>query len=139
VTDRLARLAALLGRPYVVGANGPDAFDCYGLASYVLRDVYGEHLPAVERRTNEPRATARAILAHPDRARWTRVPEPTDGALVLMGNVDGRDIHLGVAVADGRQMLVLHTDEPSGVIADDMMGLAVRGFNNIKFFSRKAD
>jgi cell wall-associated NlpC family hydrolase len=138
MTDRLARLAALLGRPYVVGANGPDAFDCYGLARYVLGEVYGEALPDIERSSNEPRATARAILAHPDRALWTRIEQPIDGALVLMGNVDGRDIHLGVAVADGRQMLVLHTDEPAGVMADDMMGLAVRGFNNIKFFGRRA-
>jgi cell wall-associated NlpC family hydrolase len=139
MTYRLARLAALLGRPYVVGADGPDAFDCYGLARHVLREVYGEALPAITRATAEPRAVARAILGHPERARWERVPQPFDGALVLMGNIQGRDFHLGVAVADGRQMLVLHTDDGPGVIADDLMSLPARGFHNITFFRRKAD
>jgi cell wall-associated NlpC family hydrolase len=134
-----SRLAALIGRPYAVGADGPDAFDCYGLARHVLREAYGEDLPEIARQTAEPRSVARALLSHPDRARWEKVDKPFDGALVLMGNVDGRDFHLGVAVADGRQMLVLHTDEGPGVMADDLLTLPARGFHNITFFRRKAD
>jgi cell wall-associated NlpC family hydrolase len=134
--QHLARLAALIGRPYAVGADGPDCFDYYGLARHVLREVYGQDLPAIARPTAEPRAVARAILAHPERAAWEKVAEPFDGALVLMGNVDGRDFHLGVAVADGRQMLVLHTDEGPGVMADDLLTLPARGFHKITFFRR---
>jgi cell wall-associated NlpC family hydrolase len=139
MTDRVARLAALIGRPYAVGADGPDSFDCYGLARHVLRECYGEDLPAITRASAEPRAVARAILGHPERSRWERVSQPFDGALVLMGNIQGRDFHLGVAVADGRQMLVLHTDEGPGVMADDLLTLPARGFHNITFFRRKAD
>lgn len=37
-----------LGRPYVYGANGPDAFDCSGFTSYVYRH-FGVSLPRTAR------------------------------------------------------------------------------------------
>jgi len=41
----VAELAAtMIGRPYVWGAEGPDAFDCSGLTQYVFRE-YGVDLP----------------------------------------------------------------------------------------------
>ncbi|MGH3116830.1 MAG: C40 family peptidase [Vicinamibacterales bacterium] len=36
--------ASLIGRPYVWGAEGPDAFDCSGLTQYVYRE-FGIELP----------------------------------------------------------------------------------------------
>jgi len=138
MSDRIARLRALIGRPYVVGADGPDAFDCYGLARYVLGEIYGVELPTIAREAAEPRATARAILGHPERVMWERVAPPQDGDLVLMGNVDGRDFHLGVFVADGARRLVLHTDAPTGVVADDWPTLLAKGFHNVRYFRRSA-
>jgi cell wall-associated NlpC family hydrolase len=41
VVDRAARL---IGRPYVWGAEGPNAFDCSGLTQYVYRE-FGVNLP----------------------------------------------------------------------------------------------
>lgn len=43
-TDAVELAAALIGKPYVWGAEGPRAFDCSGLTQYVYREV-GIDLP----------------------------------------------------------------------------------------------
>jgi hypothetical protein len=43
-SDVVDLAASLVGRPYVWGAEGPDAFDCSGLMQYVHREV-GIELP----------------------------------------------------------------------------------------------
>jgi hypothetical protein len=42
--DAAGLAANLIGRPYVWGAEGPNAFDCSGLTQYVFRE-YGVDLP----------------------------------------------------------------------------------------------
>jgi len=42
--DAAGLAASLIGRPYVWGAEGPNAFDCSGLTQYVFRE-YGIDLP----------------------------------------------------------------------------------------------
>ena len=42
--DAAGLAASLIGRPYVWGAEGPNAFDCSGLTQYVFRE-YGVDLP----------------------------------------------------------------------------------------------
>ena len=39
--------ADYLGKPWRNGADGPDAFDCYGLVRAVYRDRYGIEMPVV--------------------------------------------------------------------------------------------
>lgn len=43
--ERLAFLEALIGRPYRIGATGPDAFDCYGLARHLQHHLFSYDLP----------------------------------------------------------------------------------------------
>lgn len=43
-SDAVDFAAALIGRPYVWGAEGPDAFDCSGLTQYVFQR-FGVELP----------------------------------------------------------------------------------------------
>ena len=35
----------LLGKPFRLGARGPDAFDCFGLVGWLYREVYGIEIP----------------------------------------------------------------------------------------------
>jgi cell wall-associated NlpC family hydrolase len=42
--DAVDYAASLIGRPYVWGAEGPDAFDCSGLTQYVVQ-AFGIELP----------------------------------------------------------------------------------------------
>lgn len=138
VTDRLAVLDGLIGRPYALGASGPEAFDCYGLARHVQATLYAVDLPELPRRPATTREQAEAMLAHPERSRWTEV-SPTDardGDLVLMGNVARRDFHLGTFVVPVTAGVVLHTDPRTGVVADDVPSLRGVGWNYLRLFRR---
>ncbi len=42
--DVVDRAAGLIGRPYVWGADGPNAFDCSGLTRYIFRE-FGVEIP----------------------------------------------------------------------------------------------
>ena len=70
----LAYAEAQLGKPYVFGATGPDAFDCSGLAMMAYRAA-GIAIP----RTSRPSGTGagRSRPARSSRATWSSSPEPT--------------------------------------------------------------
>ena len=107
--DRKAYLSALIGKPYRTNASGPDAFDCEGLARVVMRDLFGVTLPCVE-----------DVLAQ--RARWTRLELPRDGAVMFIG-VGDSDRHVGVYLRDGG---VIHAVEGHGVLFDTLQTLKMR-------------
>lgn len=143
-TERAQFLKSLIGKPYAFGANGPDEFDCYGLVVYLHKHCCGADLPEIDRtgieETTEAisRAVARNLLRHPDRERWAQLPEGAegDGDLVVMGNVDGRNYHIGLALFLGRQFVIVHAEYPSGVTYDDRFSLEAKGYNQIHFFRR---
>lgn len=113
--DRRAYLRSLIGKPYVAGAVGPDAYDCAGLAAAVWRDVFGRTLPS------------RADTATVRRA-WRQLAAPVDGAVVMMRH-DGQ--HVGVWLAEGG---VIHALERCGVLFDGLSALPVRGLGNPRFY-----
>lgn len=51
--DQKSRIAstarAQIGKPYTLGANGPDVFDCSALTKYVLKQAVGVDLPRTSR------------------------------------------------------------------------------------------
>jgi len=79
--DRAEWLSGLGGKPYQAGAGGPDAYDCYGLATAIEARLFGVQMPP----RNGPPSIYRG---------WRRVDAPGDGALVMMDNGHGR--HVGV-------------------------------------------
>lgn len=113
-----ANLARLIGRPYSAGGNGPEAFDCYGLAAHVLREIFGVDLPA------------RSVGALSDYRAWRRIEVPVDGALVMMDHARGR--HVGVYLAEERG--VIHALEECGVVFDDLQSLTFRGLGKPAFW-----
>lgn len=138
MTDRIAFLQALIGRPYKLGATGPDAFDCYGLARHVQENLYGVALPVLPFVAVTTRQQAEAMLNHPERGNWHEIPEheARDGDLVLMGNVAKRDFHLGTFIVPATSGVVLHINEQSGVVVDDVPSLQAIGFNYLRIFRR---
>ena len=104
-----------IGKPYEVGATGPDSYDCAGLAAAVWRDVFGMILPCREN-TADARRT------------WRSLALPEDGAIVMM-KADGT--HIGVWLAEGG---VIHALEERGVIFDSPHVLALRGYSNLRFY-----
>lgn len=112
--DRRSFLRALIGKPYALGASGPDFFDCYGLARHVLRTLYALNLPADRHEQ----------VARRD---WKRTVIPVEGAVVIMGQGDK---HIGVWVAGG----VLHAMSGLGVVFDDLHTLHFRGLGRIRMY-----
>lgn len=136
--DRIAFLEDLIGRPYRIGATGPDAFDCYGLARHVQANLYGVSMPRLPFVAVTTRQQAEAMLGHPELRNWCEIPEhkARDGDGVLMGNVAKRDFHLGTYVVPGTAGVVLHINEKCGVVADDLPGLRSIGFHYLRIFRR---
>ena len=130
--DQLKALEGLVGRPYVLGAAGPYAFDCYGLAREVLRLVQVD-LPEVERVADY----MTAIRTHRERRNWMQVESPQEFDLVLMANVLRRDRHIGVFVRPSTAGVVIHAFETMGVCLHDLQALKALGMNELRFFRRK--
>jgi hypothetical protein len=137
--DRLAFFTGLVGKPYRIGARGPDAYDCYGLARHVQRELAGVEMPDIPPVEPTTRAMAEALLVHPERQAWDEVPEgeARELDLVLMGNVAKRDFHLGTVIQPSTRWVILHIDRTVGVVADDAPALRASGFNHLTFYRRR--
>ena len=80
----------LIGKPYVHGARGPDAFDCWGLCAEIYRRM-GKELPDYSVREMTHEETKDLIMGHAkDHAQWIDIPE--DWCFVF----DVRDGHIGL-------------------------------------------
>jgi hypothetical protein len=115
--DRASVINALLGRPYRCGANGPEAFDCYGLTRWLQKQLFQRDMPVFSLPPDAGRfAIAAAIVAHPERHSWIEAARPIDGALAIMSRQEC-GFHIGTFVdVDGG--VVVHALERPGVCAD---------------------
>ncbi len=109
--------ADLIGKPFLEGARGPEAYDCWGLLQAVLRRM--GHNP-----TDFPSDPALLLQAVSDE--WQpldREPiEPGDG--ILLRSTIARYVwHVGVVVSPGRY---LHARESVGACVERFDTPAVR-------------
>ena len=103
-------LEAQLGKPYVLGGNGPDTFDCSGLVYYCLRQVG----------VNVSRLNANGYSNY---SAWTLVPEISDlqrGDLMFFYN-DSHTYVTHVAVYLGGNKYI-HASSSQGMIVYSNMG-----------------
>jgi hypothetical protein len=89
VDDVIADASRELGKPYVFGDEGPNAFDCSGLMQFVFAQV-GIHLPRT---------------AAQQQAATTRVATPAPGDLVFFGEPAH---HVGLYIGGGRMISAPH-------------------------------
>lgn len=121
--------AAYLGKPWRIGADGPDAYDCWGLIRAVLRTRAGIELQPIV--FADVRELITAFAAHPEHAHWTRVEEPRELDAVLMSQAR-HPIHVGLWVgADGGR--VLHACRPA-VVVQDRVALRAGGYKIHGFY-----
>ena len=97
-----------VGCPYVLGAVGPDSFDCSGLIYYVARESVGIQLPR----------TAKAIYSYcrivPDKSREV-------GDLVFFKtNSTGNISHVGIYIGNGQFISAISDGENTGVIISSL-------------------
>ena len=125
----------VIGRLWVAGGRGPDAFDCWGLVVWVQGRHYGRTLPAI------PAENLRSIVAnfgrHPERRRWQRVAAPADGDGVLLRQAR-YSVHAGVWLAcDGGG--VLHCVQGAGVVFQKPRDLIAAGWRIEGFYRFTGD
>jgi hypothetical protein len=89
--DVVDRAAGLIGRPYVWGAEGPNAFDCSGLTQYVFQE-YGVDLPR--------RAISQSRIGQPAGRRLRR------GDLVFFSTDTRRSLVTHVGIYEGGGMMI---------------------------------
>jgi cell wall-associated NlpC family hydrolase len=120
-------IAAYVGKPYRLGAEGPDAFDCRGLVRHVLRHHFGLDIPSL------PVADGLTALWHEKIAErtWETVEHPREGDGVIMRG--GDDPHVGVYLTSPGAG-VLHAFGGAGQVVWTPMGrLRVLGFSRLTF------
>lgn len=91
----VAEVRRYLGRPYVYGAAGPNAFDCSGLVQYSLARL-GINAP----RTSEEQFTWAKPVA---------VPRPGNLVFFVGSEQDPPPGHVGIVVAPGLMINAPHT------------------------------
>lgn len=122
-----------LGKPWVSGACGPDAFDCWGLLWAVYREQFGIEIaryPGVaEAGTLE---TVRRIEGWKDLPEWETLAAPVHGCAVAM-SMNLRFHHVGMFLdVDGG--LVIHAADGRNVVAESLPRLRQTGIKRQAFF-----
>lgn len=125
-----------LGRPWVSGAAGPDAYDCYGLVRAVYAGRFGVALPVLEVDAARPLAAARAMRDFEGYGAWVSVDgRPAEGDVIQMGHAR-HPHHVGIWIdADGGR--VLHSVEGTGVLAQPLASLRLHGWNILTIYRRR--
>lgn len=115
--------APLIGKPYKLGACGPDAFDCIGLVRYYFLHRHGLALPDYQLVADG----SAELLAFIRATRWRRVQgEVQDEDVVTMENFQGK--HIGIAIETCEGLGLLHavgTDQRGSVLWQPMASLVV--------------
>jgi hypothetical protein len=123
---QVEELTGLIGLPWVVGATGPDAYDCWGLFVTVQRRHFHRTLPENPVDATNLRAVLDAFNGHPERQRWQRVIAEEEGDAVLMRQ-SRYPVHIGVWLdIDGGG--VLHAVRHAGVVFQTLAALDVHGW-----------
>jgi hypothetical protein len=119
--DIVTEAAKFLGRPYVYGASGPDAFDCSSLVQYVYKQL-GLSVP---RTSSEQYAAGINILTQYPPG-WPTTGDQTDLAIapgdLIFSEWPGDDVphHGHVAIYSGRNHLI-EAPRPGGVVHEVLL------------------
>ena len=104
-SDAVDFAASLIGRPYVWGAEGPDAFDCSGLTQYVYQQ-FGVDLPR--------RAISQSRVGDATGSRLRR------GDLLFFSTDTRRSVVTHVGIYEGRGIMIDASQRHGRVHRDDL-------------------
>lgn len=121
-----------VGKPWVLGATGPSAFDCWGLVLHCLRHRYGKPVPdlvahlAITSEAQTP-AIAEVALAIGE---WRQRQEAHPGSVLALYDLHGALRHVGICV---RPLSVLHTRRGLGARIEPLW-LVLAGWEGHRFY-----
>ena len=100
--------AEYIGKPWRLGAVGPDAFDCWGLVRAVQLKHYAREMPAIAIGHGTDPVRVEKLTALLRHSPWQRATgsDAQDGDVVEMRGGDGP--HVGIALDIGGAVGVLH-------------------------------
>jgi len=138
--------APLIGKPWQLGADGPDAFDCRGLVRHVWRSQRGIDVPALMPEImHDAHAIIDAALAHGWRSAGRGLKtRPREWDIVMMSSLRGP--HVGVMIDVDGHLQLLHCvggpDEQGidcgEVIVGGLQQAAHLGFGRFELWRRDA-
>lgn len=96
-------VSAFLGKPWRPVADGPDAYDCWGLTRAASYALFGASLPDLP---DNWHPDVEAVPQH-----WRELDGPEPGAVVALGNYAGAIKHVCLSLGHGS---VLNTGRESG-------------------------
>ena len=122
----LAYIQRLVGQPWQRGG-----LHCWALVVRVQRDLFGRDLPLMRSVLPKDEEERRALLSQDAGEHgWRETKWPEHGCVVRMyrpheGPANLRHAGVWLDLCGG---MVLHTDDPHGVVLDDMPTLRARGW-----------
>ncbi len=120
-----------IGLPWVRGARGPDAYDCWGLLVHLYRSRYKTELPDAPH--TELKEFARLVTAEVNNpTTWTQVSVPFEGCAVAIGGTEFFH-HVGLWLdVDGGK--ILHCASMKKTVAETLRGLKASGMRRVLFY-----
>lgn len=99
--------APLIGKPWAPGADGPDAFSCWGLVRFVFKHRHGIDIPEIKLGDFGEAENVAALKRAATASGWKPVDdEPKVDDIVIMKGAEGR--HVGVMIDTIRGLRLLH-------------------------------
>lgn len=123
-----------LGKKWVLGAKGPDVFDCWGLVHYIYKHHFGVNLPEYPAiNVNTLSKVVRLINRGLQSDQWEKLATPEHGCAVGMSTNIKSMHHVGIYVAmdDG---YVLHCATGKNVIAQPVNDLHRTGWKRVEYY-----
>lgn len=129
-----------IGKPWIAGARGPDAFDCYGLLYWIYPRHYGFQIPEFVGVDAADHLAVRRAMRKEERAKeqrwadWQLVATPRDGDAVAMGGAETLN-HVGLFLKLPEGSGILHCRIGAGVIFQTLSEAKhANGFSRTIFF-----
>ncbi len=115
-----------IGLPWVAGASGPDAFDCWGFVRYVLKHEFGHNVPQVNVNANNLRDVLTAFKQDLAFQSFVEVFNPQNGDVVLLRQANN-PAHCGLWLnIDGGG--ILHCVRGTGVVFQNKASIKSNGW-----------
>lgn len=124
---------SLIGKPWAQGAEGPDEYDCGGLAVMLQRELMHRNVPSILSPPKEISELVTFVKEHPLRKYYKRVDKPVHGCIVEMAH-NLHPFHIGIYLKyDGGG--IIHSAEKTGVVFNSILDLTtLLGWRSLYYY-----
>jgi cell wall-associated NlpC family hydrolase len=120
-------VADYIGREWVSGAQGPQAFDCWGFVRFIQRAHFNRQLPMVNFNAHSIKDCMTTCIAESTQSYWQAVDAPLHGDCILMSQ-GKQPSHVGLWVTLPEGDAILHCVKGAGVVLSSLVHLKMMGY-----------